>query len=63
MFEFLGVDVEEGRLKEAKQEGGNTQNCAGCPHRFYSIYHHWSFPSMAAALREENSCNLQIRGL
>ena len=31
---FLNVDVQEGRLEEAPEEGGDTQNCAGCLHKF-----------------------------
>ena len=33
MVRFLRVDVEEGRFQEAPEEGGDTENCAVCPHR------------------------------
>ena len=34
MVYFFGVDVQEGRLKEAPEERGNTQNCGECPHGY-----------------------------
>jgi hypothetical protein len=34
MFEIVWMDVREGRLVEAQQQGGGAQNCARNSHKY-----------------------------